>query len=431
MDYIFINQPGMYNDSSNLYEEVTSTSEYKTIFKSGNFPVNADLKKGRLGYTRWSSLGIVVNNISYSVWSDKINSSLRQIVGSTEEFKIRDRDISIIDGGPSKETVAGISGGIPDVTALGRPDVTGPVNISLKTKYINILKNENPSTSSQPTEIPTLLTDSELYKNSHPGGINSQVLLLLNTLPFKPFNDTVVKNLFQVPWSQVILLPTHYLLWICGTLWRASYSGGDPIDWTNSEIPTAGIKEYIHGIGDADNKTYNAGTQIDDGLLNLPTKTKETLINYFTTWVSENSTDFITPIIAYSAPEVPLREKSEKYGTQLCDMLGVTSSLILPAPTILNSGGMTGGLALDGFDSYFSSFKIKFESSEIETEESDKEESENIQKQLDPLKLEIYNYFKNIYDKWIAGSTSKTLSYNACGNKTNLFDYFRFVDRAI
>ena len=38
---------------------------------------------------------------------------------------------------------------------------------------------------------------------------------------------------------------------------------------------------------------------------------------------------------------------------------------------------------------------------------------------------------KIIYDSWIAGHDEKNLSYNACGGSgQNLFDFFRFIDRA-
>ena len=49
-------------------------------------------------------------------------------------------------------------------------------------------------------------------------------------------------------------------------------------------------------------------------------------------------------------------------------------------------------------------------------------------KQLIKLNLQIYNYFKNVNDKWVS-DTEK--SFNVCGGggDKSLYDYFKFIDK--
>ena len=154
-------------------------------------------------------------------------------------------------------------------------------------KYINILRTQH-SGSGLPFQVKKYLTDSQLYnQQTHP---NAKALLLLNTLPFNTFDkaikDSILKEEFN--YGKIIKLPTLYLYWIGGTLWRYNESA-DPINWGTDNITkqfTYPTNKYLYTIGDPAAKAYpEADSEIGDSLKKLPKQVKESLINYFKVWV--------------------------------------------------------------------------------------------------------------------------------------------------
>jgi len=410
IEYIFLDERDMYNKGLNLFTEVTSTSSYKRIFIQDTKPTD---------YTRGFQTGLPINstwknhiklqNISYGVWGEDINSKFKKEI-TTNESTFSFDDISIIDGGLSQ-------------------DETNSVGASTKTNYINIFRRSNTSQSSQPTQQPLLLTDTDLYVAQQTNA-PSKVLLLLNTLPFQPFEDTVLKIFDGTVGARVIRIPEHYLLWVCGTLWRATQTT-DPIVWNNTEItPPIPLNQYLYDIGDPSLKLYDSGTIISDKLINLPDKTKETLIDYFIKYAESNSEKLEDLFVKYTNVEQTTDEK-DMSARNLVKHLSFYSDFIVAAPDILESNGLNSGLSVEGFDAYYNRFREKFQSSEIEQDKKTKIDAENNDKQLETIKLSVYNYFKNVYDKWIAGTEKDKLCFNACTNNTiPLIDYFRFIDRA-
>jgi len=176
------------------------------------------------------------------------------------------------------------------------------------------------------------------------------------------------------------------------------------------------------------NKSYDGTPSISASLTSLPTKTKETLIENFTKWVNNEFNTFEGLIVNYSTEDSFVVKYN--WGTKLAGELSKNINLIINAIDIFETNGIDNGLSLSGFKTYYNNFVTNFIKEESVTEEKDPTKIEKEDTQLEPIKLQIYNYFKNIYDKWIAGSKKDQLSYNACGTPgKNLIDYFKFINR--
>ena len=404
VEYIYIDQnKSIAGSKTTIWKEISESEKYKNMFKRKVFNNN----KGR--FTEFKN-HLVLKNLCYGVWGDTVNKKLQDKVTNdgTSSFQISENDITLIDGGtrpPGNET--------------------NTVLTPLKTDYINILKTGSASGSGQQVEISTLLTDSDLYTTQTDN--LSKALLLLNTLPFYPFESILFGNLTaKGEYVDIIRLPKFYLLFIGGTLWRASQQT-DPITWSGTGISSVTIDKYLHNIGDK--KVYTDQPSISTSLTGLPTKTKEILIEYFTSWVNGYFYPFEEKIIKYSKED----DITKKYelGNKLTKELSTSVDLVVYAPNIFVDNGMNDGLKLSGFNNYYNNFVKNFTVEEVGVEETDPSVVEKKNIQLEAIKLQIYNYVKNIYDKWIAGNDKDTLSYNSCGTaRKNLIDYFKFIDRA-
>ena len=359
-------------------------------------------------YRKWQN-NLLLANIAYSIWTAEVKSAITGKLGKeTSTLKIPDNDITLIDGGLKP----------PDEQSTAPPTPTA----GIKTWYINLLGDQGNANIPQPLQTSEFVTDSPWYATQ---SNYVKALLLLNTFPFIPISWE-----FKLG-SAIYRLPKYYLLWVGGTLWRAT-AGTDPIlDWPSSPIPSVTMNEYIHTIGSKDKgkevfDSYNASGILDQALIDLPLKSRDTIINYFTEWVDGDFNNFESLFIDYCEAE----DIVTKYniGSTIAKKLSTEANFILNAPKIL-SGGVDNGLSVSNFSLYYDSFVSNFIKSEENKEEITPAELEKKNKQLEPIKLEVYNYFKNIYDKWIAGSKLEDLAYNACGDTKDLFDSFRFIDR--
>jgi len=420
VEYIEIEDNGgkIIGSKSALWKEVKNNNKYENIFGQ---KVQTGFDKTIGSYTQYLN-HLVFVNASYDVWGEKVNKKLKKGQTANNKFSIKDNDITRIDGGQSPPEGA-----------------TNNVDTPIKTDYINVLSAGSSSGGGQQVEIPRYLTtvspssnlpeeSSILYNNPHSGGNKSKALLLLNTLPFVPFQhviDNYIINQHNGRYLDIIRLPKYYLLFIAGTLWRATESS-DPIDWANSEVDSVTINQYLSTIGV--NKSYGGTPTISASLTSLPTKTKETLIEFFIQWVTNEFETFESKVVDYTTEE-DITDKYKKGGF-IAKKLSGNINLIINAIDIFTPNALDSGLSLDGFDTYYNSFVDNFTKEEDSTEEKDPAVIEKEDTQLEPIKLQMYNYFKNIYDKWIAGSPQDQLSYNACGEAgKNLIDYFKFINR--
>ena len=117
-----------------------------------------------------------------------------------------------------------------------------------------------------------------------------------------------------------------------------------------------------------------------------------------------------------------------------------TTELIILNPKIFDKNRKNKlFITIDKINEYINKFSELF--SKKSTENSDtsgnnvEEEKQKVsEKNKKEIKLQIYNYFKNINDKWVAGSEDGK-SFNVCGDgndgssNNDLIDYFRFIDR--
>jgi len=402
IEYIWIDQDTTIAGSkTSLWGEIKKSDKYKSLFDK-----NFNNSKGK--FTEFKN-HLVLTNLCYGVWGDTVNEKLQKKVTNdgTSSFSIPENDITLIDGGtrpPGNET--------------------NTVLTLTKTDYINILKTGSASGAGQQVEISPLLTDSPLYSTQTD---LSKALLLLNTLPFVPFDSIVFFDLTaNGEYVDIIRLPKYYLLFIGGTLWRASQQT-DPITWSGTGITSVTKNQYLYNIGDK--KAYKGQPSISTSLTGLPTKTKEILIEYFTSWVNNYFYPFQTKIINYSK-EDDIKKKYD-WGLKLAGELSNSVDLVINAQDIFVDNGLNDGLKLTGFNNYYNNFLKNFTIEEVGVEEIDPAVIEKKNIQLEAIKLQIYNYVKNLYDKWVAGNDKNTLSYNACGTAgKNLIDYFKFIDRA-
>jgi len=414
VDYISIEPPvKILSTKYTLWPEITDSESYKSLYGEDRVAILKE-KSSKKYYISYTNSTLLTVNACYSVWSPVVNDKLQKPIPEkgSPNFIITGKDITLIDGGLKL-----LENG------------TNKTGTPIATNYINLSGPGADATIS----IPQYLTDTELWANNTDTKVRA--LLLLNTLPFVPFQKIIDEVITKVitkeidgETTKIIKLPYYYLAWVCGSLWRATQTI-DPISWT-SEFEAVDQNMYINTIGKQ--KAYGTDTPtISDSLLNLSGKTKDTLIKFFTDYVegTDLDTDLQDEIIIYSKAETI--ETKYNAGLSICGLLDKEINLIIYASDIFTPMGITSGLEVDsGFKNYYKSFKGKFSKDYVPEEETDPTLIDRKNEQLEVIKLQIYNYFKNIYDKWIAGSTKENLSYNACSTDgADLIDYFKFIDR--
>ena len=383
------------NNNITIPKKVLDTNDYKSQFIDKKV-----VKKSKEDYRYWSTYNFnFYMNQSYECWFNKVSKKLKSNQQVTSTFEVYNNDITLIDGG---------------INPQNNPGATTPT----PTEWINIYSNNNNGGN---IELETYLTDTDYYNSQTE---TAKALLLLSTLPFDVFGKLSLPKT-----ASILTLPKHFLLFIGGTLWR-EIQDNDPINFTNysGNSTTPNQKEYLE-------PTFlkrKVRKSIEDSLLNLPKPTKQSIVSYFTNWVNSSEyTNFKDTIIKYSKEENI--EKKFNNGTSLANILGESVELIVLAPQVFNlTPNEKIKLSVDGFETYFNNFKNSFKGTLEDTdEETVNQNTLNPKtKNLESVKQSAYNTIKNVYDRWIAGSTDGDIAYNACGTPgKNLFDYFRFIDR--
>jgi predicted chitinase len=306
-----------------------------------------------------------------------------------------------------------------------------------KNNYIGIL-------NTQPSAInPKYLIDSDLYSGQTQEG---KALLMLNTLPFDN-PKVILKHLTDN--SKVVELPNLYMIWLGGTLWRYTQVNGlnvpsgatpavgpDPIVWGTT--PSVSSNQLLSNIG----RNVYTDDIVPVEFLNLPNSVKETLIGLFTSWVSSGKfTEFEGNVASYTESVVDSDQNNNKiYGDYLARILSEEISLITLTPDIWRNVRksditFTRKQLTDFLDKFTTSFR-KFNTQVVTPEQqrlervSDDKEYENTINDKN-IKIAFYKFYKNVYDKWIAGTTNGKI-FNTCvtgSNDRNLIDYFNFIDR--
>ena len=340
------------------------------------------------------------HNISYLVWAETINSSLKPKKWA-ENFVLSIDDIDTID--------------------------------NTNFQNINVLRVDS-------GDKEKTLIDSELWGNN--GSDKSRAFLMLNTLPFIPFEEVLENyvtkdDLKEKKVSKVIDIPKLYMVWVGSLLWRINTSD-NPIK-SSQEIEVGSKTEYIKSLGGSWKEGYE--TDVKLGEL-IPRKTQEHLIEYFEKWVESSWVEFLDGVTKYKNTILNIQtDKSNKLLNFLDDVIQVG----IPTPKAFTGNKFNIEITKENLKSYLDKFIVGFEEFAKENEPDSSDDSGNSvdndskEKTLndDSIKLAFYNYFKEIYNKWIGGTEDGRV-FNVCGaNSRNkdgepkdLIDYFRFINRA-
>jgi predicted chitinase len=110
--------------------------------------------------------------------------------------------------------------------------------------------------------------------------------------------------------------------------------------------------------------------------------------------------------------------------------LSVTDNIVVTSPNINTNEIKVPKKVLEGFLNGFTEGYIKLTNNKDRKETKEYKDNTETIKNTN-LKIAIYNYFKEIYDKWIGGTTDGKV-FNVCsgGGEKDLIDYFRFINRA-
>ena len=361
-------------------------------------PKNKDITNG-IFYL--DSNYVYYHNISYLVWSEEVygNSKFSKIEYDTS-YSLKFNSIDDLGG----------------------------------TDNISVLRDKNSKIIS--------LKESQLWS----GNTNEKVraFLMLNTLPFKRFEEILdkfvvnVKNEQKV--SKVLNLPKVYVAWVGSILWRLNEST-DPVK-NVGEINIKSKDEYITKLGGVwkdSNFLPTSATTID--IKNtIPKKTQEHLIEFFDDWFKDDWKTFYSAVSAYKNEneDLPNNKRDEK-GTRLLTNISNVTLMGVPTPNAFEERDFEIKIPKDTLTSYLNNFKIGFDKllKEKEKEETSGSSGNGVENdsQLntindDKLKLAVYNYFKGLYDKWISGTDDGKI-YNSCvGEKSDLIEYFKFIDRS-
>ena len=435
-DYILFDEYDIINNSKQLYTEIKQEQTYIDLTDTNlSNGVNSKSTGGELFYlNKYSSANNFSTNNIYNVWDKSVSDKL--YISSSNQIKEDLSNSKLLDFNPSGDTYG--------------------------SEYLNI-SNFNLGSITSTCNFEDILTQSELYIQQ-PSNY-ARALLLLSTFPFRTFQEGFLNSVFPnniFSGARIVKLPSLYVYYIGGLLWR--YEQGvnnkphinfeilkDPNNADNDGCPYSNIvnspyDKYLN-LGFI-KKYYNEEKSLEESLKNLPISVKKELINKFKNWVDTknrfnndltgdyelNMTYYVNDnsINGFSST---ITDKQKKEGeTYIFTSLKETTDLIILDPNVFNPNRESESLSIktEDIENYIEYFSKKFDVVEKSNENGKTSNTENENKSDNkstlPLKLGIYNYFKNINSKWV-GAEKK--SFNICGGEDtkNLIDYFRFVDR--
>jgi len=411
-EYILFDVNDIINNSKKLIKEIKEESLYTSLVdpNSGN-KINVK-EKGPLFYKNFyaSSNNLTTYN-SFNTWDEEVcknilKSSGDDILGDLNKTKLEDFNPS---GG------------------------------TYNSKYINITNLKTVGD----VDFDDIMTESDLYRNQTSN--YSRAFLLLSTFPLRDFQKGFLDSVFNggnFAGARIVNLPKIYIYYIGSLLWRYNETV-DPLNFgvfnnkNYSQFLTP-KDEYLSKIGYS-----NKEKKIEESLKLLPISTKNTLISMFKNWVDnqnfnssfngtfeKNVSTYVSSLNVTSGSTADITSAK----TYLLSTLKETTNMIILNPNIFNPKYEPKGLKIlsGSLKSYIKNFKEVFK--KIEDKNTNNgvtnttEETKTDNKSTVKIKLELYNYFKNINSKWV-GSDKK--SFNICGGEDNKFliEYFRFIDR--
>ena len=429
VDYIIFDDSNITSNGQTLPSEITSEKnglgkKYKKIVEKKKVEIGE-----RGAYVNYyTSSNNYTSKLGYHVWQPSVVLSLLK---------------SLTTQPPTAESLKKYT--IKNITNIdGGSLIGGKINmLNPKPSLINMIDNPNFQAPPDPPKIPspvlpTYLINSDFYNQQDT--LSAKAVLLLSTLPFITFDDAVLSsfgNAIVGRESRILELPTYYLYFIGSLLWRYSFtpSSTDPINWVGYETLQTSKNSYLTNIGAMSDKSP---TKLENALIKLPTKTKNILINKFSLWVNQGYfNQFENYVSDYKGPLISVDEPNHiSAGNSIVNELNKTTNVILPTSMILfpdddSPTNLKNGLIVKvkDFEDYFDSFKKQFvvvdekdeKGSAPKTAEEIKQGNINETK----IKLQLYNYFKNINNKWACSPGI----INTCGPSGPLIDSFKFINR--
>ena len=418
VDYILFDVDGIINNAKRLPEEVLTNTRYTSIKAGYEKPIINDFYRETFEYSN------ILTKISYNVWDKKVSTKLNGDVNN-------------------KYNAVSIESLISDIDLSG---TTAPDKLG------SFLNRTNFPLGDEDCAPPQFLIQSDYYSKQTDS--YAKALLLLSTLPFKRFKEAVLDAAFPTKGynsgpgtgpsnAKVINLPEYYIYFIGGYLWKAS---GGEINWNINQEGCSFSKyqtlpsSYLTKVGYLATVNTNDDEPLEPELLNMPLNTKNLFIEKFKRWVDGGafgvnaSTGFEYDMKTYRGPNASESDMSTS-GQDIKSVLLNTVNMIVLAPAVFDPNkGMSEKLtaSLTDINNYLTNFLVTYKDVENGRKESSQDDSEkkgSSTKSTNIIKLQIYNYFKNINDKWIS-DTKKC--FNVCGSgggDKSLFDYFKFVDR--
>lgn len=429
VDYILFDKDGIANNTSQLISQISSNTLYlEKIYKD-----NPSIIKNENWFTTKYNSTNLTTNVMNNVWLEPVATN----IGKENESSIKSIDsTTIYNIDYPAET-------LPANTTENRsPNTTDPnseINLST-TPSVSFLNRTNfDDSQSETNQLEVFMTESSLYRKQSTN--NARAYLLLSTLPYKTFNDGVLSVTFpnkKYNGARVVIIPRFYILFIGSILWRWRQLN-DPINfnvtigngsknYSNYSTPKG---EYLTKMG------AMSGTKdspIESELLTLPEHVQDKFIEKFEDWVSNNaftesySGSFEKVMTTYRGTTDPDNNVQNQAAKDILKLLKVPSSMVIAAPSIFNPISLNDGLviSMSDFKSYVKSFTNGFKNKSNATDEKfTDEEIEKKEKDVKILKLSIYNYFKNVNNKWVSDSEKP---FDICGGRRNLKDYFKFID---
>ena len=410
-EYVLFDVNDILNNSKNLFKEIREDSLYGQLMDEKNGTGINTIQKSSPFYKNFYSKS---NNLttynSFNVWDIDV---CKNLVKSSGDDILGDLNKTILDDyNPSGGTYG--------------------------SKYINITNLKTISN----VDYDDLMIPSDLYRNQSSN--YSRALLLLSTFPFRDFTEGFLKSVFpndKYNGARIVNIPKMYLYFIGSLLWRYEEST-DPLNFGTfnnknySQFLTP-KNEYLSKIG-----YNNKNKSIEENLKKLPISTKNTLINLFKDWVNQNFNNtfngpfeknvntLVTPLNSISGNTNNVNDAK----LYILSVLKETTNMIVLKPNIFDDKQVPTALKVskNSIIAYIKSFKDSFTKQEITNKNGNSSNAEEVKqsdnKSTNKIKLELYNYFKNINSKWV-GSDRK--GFNICGGEaeTPLINYFRFIDR--
>ena len=414
IDYILFgkNYSDIINNSSKLWDSIRQSTEYSKFFPDDKSKFTKKEYKSDLIYeTKYvSSNNLYTNNI-YNVWDESIGNNLLKTSNTASDFNTKNVKITKF------EKVKLIDIDVKSSTG----DTTG------------IYLNKTYFTDDTEKDYEETFTGNDFYTQQN---IFGRGYLLLSTIPYRDFKKGFINSLFpndKFVGARIVKLPELYVYYLGSLLWRYK-ENNDPLVWTNYTNFQTSKDNYPTKISYYKSKE-STDIPLEDELINLPISVKKALINKFKDWVklNFNSTQtgkFESELENYVSDTPTDIGSTERY---LLERLITTTELIILNPNIFDKNRKNKlFITINNINEYIDKFSELFskksnDNSDTSGNNVEEEKQKLSEKNKKELKLEIYNYFKNINDKWVS-DTEK--SFNVCGGgDRDLIQYFKFIDR--